>query len=307
MADTKGRFWLCQSCGKHVPARQTECRCGFSRADEPEVAFESVLTPAGGTSPAWFAVGPAKLIVMSVATLGLYQIYWFYQQWRRVRDGGEDVWPVPRSIFGVIFSYPLFQRMLRASPDDAPAGGPGVLAVAYGLLCVASNLPMPFGFVAFLSVLPLAAVQRVASAAAERDFPADDPNRRLTAANWAGVAVGGVLLGLVFYGAFVRDRPTSVAFLSRVAAQLNQAPKVEKNGALLDKVVAHEGTLVYHYTVRDEVRTRVEEMKPHLKDVVRPSLCRDRLLKTGVTVRFVYTDSTGRELASVAVAPDDCR
>src|SRR6266571_6685632 len=29
----------------------------------------------------FFVVSPAKLAIMSVATLGLYQIYWFYRNW----------------------------------------------------------------------------------------------------------------------------------------------------------------------------------------------------------------------------------
>src|SRR5262245_22041834 len=113
MSGTTGRFWLCASCGRHVPARLAHRRCGFSPFGDEPVTFQPGAGPGPSSpapsGPAWFAVGTAKLVVMSVATLGLYQIYWFYQQWKRVRDGGEDVWPLPRAIFGVLFSYPLFK------------------------------------------------------------------------------------------------------------------------------------------------------------------------------------------------------
>jgi len=309
MSDAIGRFWLCQKCGKHVPARQTECRCGFSRAELVQIDFEAVggAVPLAEVGPSWFVVGPAKLVAMSIVTLGLYQIYWFYQQWRRVRDSGEDVWPLPRSIFGVIFGYSLFQHVMQsARANVAPAAGPGGLAVAYILLCIASNLPLPFGLVALLSVLPLAAVQRVANAVAERDFPGADPNSKLTAANWIGIALGGALLALVAYGAFFREKPTSLEFLSKVAAEVNRTPRKVADGIVLDRAVALEGTLVYYYSVADEARDRLEERRPRLKELVMPSLCRDRLLKEGVSVRFVYTDPNGREIAAVDVAPRDC-
>lgn len=307
MSETRGRFWLCQKCARHVPARLAECRCGFSRA-ELGVAMEAVAVPVRDTGPSWFAVGPAKLVAMSVVTLGFYQVYWFYQQWRRVRDGGEDVRPLPRSLFGVIFGYSLFRRVIRSAEDVAvPAAGPGALTVAYILLCLCAQLPLPFALLTLLSVLPLAAVQRVASAAAERDFPGSDPNRRLTAANWVGVALGGALLSLIGYATFLREKPTSLAFLTKVAAEANRAPREPNNGIVLDRAVAHEGSMVYHFRVGVEARERLEERRPRLKELVLPSLCRDRLLKSGVSVRFVYSDPDGQEIAAVAVEPRDCR
>jgi len=309
MSDAKGRFWLCQKCGKHVPARQTECRCGFSRAGLAEVDFAPVggAMPLAQAGPSWFAVGPAKLVVMSVLTLGFYQIYWFYQQWRRVRDSGEDVWPLPRSIFGVIFCYPLFQRVFQSARDVvAPAAGPGSLAVAYVLLCISWKLPTPLDLISLLSVLPLTAVQRVANAVARRDFPQADPNSRLTPANWIGVALGGALLILVAYGAFFREKPTSLAFLTKVAAEVNSTRREPKDGVQLEKAVALEGTLVYYFSVTDDTRDLIQERKGTLKQRMMSSLCRDRLLKMGVAVRFVYTDQNGEEVATVDVAPQDC-
>lgn len=303
MADVSGRFWLCQACGKHVPTRQAECRCGFSRAELRGVASEGggSRPSSAEVGPVWFAVGPAKLIVMSLATVGLYQVYWFYQHWRRVRESGEDIWPLPRSIFGVIFSYSLFRRVLP------PAAGAGMLAVAYGALCISSNLPTPYTLIALASVLPLVPVQRVANAAAERDFPNDDPNRRLTGLNWLAVAVALGFVGFVTYGLAVREKPTSLAFLSKVAAGINQRSHEPTDGVALQRAVALPGTLVYHFTVTtDDARQRLEERKPRLKSLTMPKLCREPLVKQGVSVRFVYADPNGLELATVDLSPRDC-
>jgi hypothetical protein len=301
----KGRFWLCQACGKHVPARLTECRCGFSRKGVPGLALEPAAGAPSTTGPAWFAVGPAKLVVMAIGTLGLYQVYWFYQQWRRVRDGGEDVRPLLRSLFGVLFCYPLFKRIVDSTRDVASApAGPAALAVAYILLSVSWKLPSPFNLLTLLSVLPLAAVQRLASAAAERDFPRDDPNRRLTGGNWVAVVVGVAFLGLIGYAAV---RTPSQEFLAKVAEEANRRPQSPSNGVRLDRTVAQPGTLVYYYTVNEEARAALEQRKALLKDLMVRSVCADRLLKMGASVRFVYSDAGGQPLATVEVSPRDCR
>jgi hypothetical protein len=309
MSDAIGRFWLCQKCAKHVPARQTECRCGFSRTELAEVPFEVVGGGArpGTIGPSWFAVGPTKLVVMSVVTLGFYQIYWFYQQWRRVRDAGDDVWPLPRSLFGVIFGYSLFERVVQSARAlAAPAASASGLAVAYIFLCLSSQLPLPYGLLALLSALPLAAVQRVANAVAERDFPDADPNRRLTAANWAGVGVAGAFLAFLAYAAIVREKPTSIEHLSKIAAEVNRQQHTPSDGIVLDRVDAREGGLVYYFNVALEAQDRMVERKPRLKELMVPRLCRDALLKQGVSVRFVYNDTSGQEIASADVGPHDC-
>ena len=45
-------------------------------------------TPQG--QPAFFAVSPLKLIVMSTATLGIYELYWFYKNWKLIKQRTES-------------------------------------------------------------------------------------------------------------------------------------------------------------------------------------------------------------------------
>ena len=75
---------------------------------------------------------------------------------------------------------------------------------------------------------------------------------------------------------------------------------------MLDRADALEGTLVYYFTADAEARARLEERRPRLKELIVPSLCRGPLLKNGVSVRFVYNDQTGQEIAAVDAAPRDC-
>src|SRR3954471_7435319 len=71
---------------------------GGARAGSGAAAGSSTVFGAGvGTvapvSAPWFRVGTAKLLLMCVVTFGVYEIYWFYQQWRHVQRRGERVHP----------------------------------------------------------------------------------------------------------------------------------------------------------------------------------------------------------------------
>ena len=70
----------------------------------PSEAVDAPLEPAP-----FFQTSPFKVAVLFTATFGLYQLLWFYRQWDRRQDHGEDVRPLARTIFAVLFAYSLFQ------------------------------------------------------------------------------------------------------------------------------------------------------------------------------------------------------
>jgi hypothetical protein len=151
---------------------------------------------AGGAAAPWFRVGTAKLVLMCVVTFGFYQLYWFYQQWRHVQRRGERVHPALRTLFAGIFCYALFRRVSADAAEHGIPRVPSALACAVGfiLLSVAVQLPAPWSSISLLSLLPLALVQRAASAAALAAVPTADPNTRLTPINWFGVVLGVSIL-----------------------------------------------------------------------------------------------------------------
>ena len=114
--------------------------------------------------PVFFPVGPAKLVVLSVCTLGFYIVYWFYKSWRQVpgRSGGSSAKAVVAAIFCPLTAYSLFREIERF---DAQAAGPsrsgaGVLALCFFLLGAAGRLPDPYGLVCLLAFVPLLPVAR---------------------------------------------------------------------------------------------------------------------------------------------------
>jgi hypothetical protein len=174
-----------------------------------QVAMAARARAAEGTQAPWFRVGTAKFLLMCVVTFGLYQIYWFYQQWRHVQRRGEVVHPALRTLFTGIFCYALFRRVA----EDALARGvasvpsPVASAVAFVLLSITWQLPAPWSSLSLLSLVPLLLVQRAASAAALAAVPTADPNTRLTPINWIGVAFGVLLLVMMVIGLTLAPPP----------------------------------------------------------------------------------------------------
>jgi hypothetical protein len=151
-------------------------------------------------------VGTLKLTLMCVGTLGLYQIYWFYQNWRRLRDQeGIQVQPVLRAIFSVFFVYSLFRNVHEKAEDTRVDVGwsAGLLATVYILLSLAVRFPDPIWLVTFLSFVPMLPVQNtIARLNASRGLP-PDPWSKLSLLNWFGIAVGGLTMAFVILGVFL--------------------------------------------------------------------------------------------------------
>ncbi len=117
-----------------------------------KVVPEAVASTVPG-EPVFFVVKTSKLIIMSVMTLGLYEIYWFYRNWRAVQLAeGSKIWPFARSLFGVLTSYFLFSRVagIQALP----------LALLYASISVVGSRLPDWGMLAgFFSFVPLLFVQ----------------------------------------------------------------------------------------------------------------------------------------------------
>ena len=162
--------------------------------------------PAALQAPSpFFQTSPQKVAVLSVATLGLYQLFWFHKQWYRRKAHGEDVIPILRTIFAVLFAYSLFQTVNREFerrlPPDQPLASSlseplnaGGLALGFFVLSILYRiLPGLLAMAGLFSVVPLVIVQKKMNELhAEMGF---DPN--------AGTGYGaGAIVALVIGGLF---------------------------------------------------------------------------------------------------------
>ncbi len=169
----------------------------------PPKAVVADAAPTNDAGVRFFAASPVKLVVLSICTLGLYQIYWFYKQWVLIRNHSEpDIIPWGRALFGIIWCYSCFDFVRK---DDQHLGIepalPAVpLAIGWIVLSLAWRLPEPYFMFGILSPLPLVPVQLHINHINALVAPDHDKNSRFSIWNWLAVAVGAVLVGLMILG-----------------------------------------------------------------------------------------------------------
>jgi hypothetical protein len=169
----------------------------------PLAQVETPRDEAG--DPSFFAVAPWKLLLMCVVTLGLYQVYWFYANWRLVkRRERSGIWPAPRAIFGVFFCYSLFGRMRRFGEEqavpEAASFAAGPLAGLWIVGTLTFRLPDAWGLIGIVTWFTLLPVQALVARINARVAPGADRNARLSWLNWISVVLGVLFLVLVLIG-----------------------------------------------------------------------------------------------------------
>jgi len=193
----------CFSCGEEMQDGALECsHCGELVHD-----VETDVPP----TPVYLPVSLTKLIVMSIFTLGLYQIYWFYTNWRLIRENERLKINVGlRAIFPIFFCYSLFKRIFeRAKSLDlitsANAGGLSVGWIVFAYILI--YLPDPFRLLSFSSVLFLLPAQRASNAVNELLTPGYDRNTRFRPLNILLIVIGGMFWFLAVIGTFLPPVP----------------------------------------------------------------------------------------------------
>jgi len=156
----------------------------------------------------YFAVSLLKLAVMSICTFGLYEFYWFYENWRRIRNReGPRIKPFLCALFAYFTCYYCFTRIDNhaASIGLHQSIPTAVLAIGWVLTTLLWKLPDPYWLVSSLSFLFILPAQALANRINATIVPDHDPNRRFTAWNFACVAVVAAFLILAIVGSFLPD------------------------------------------------------------------------------------------------------
>ncbi len=212
----------CPQCGQRISDQASFCpQCGvrfgsvatapgrppedelriYGEAIEPQAV---AVPPPGPAAPSgmlpFFPVATHKLIVLSVCSLGIYELYWAYQNWVRIRARtGEKMLPFWRAVFAPLWGFTLFRRIRQtAVAAGVPVGwSAGLVGALYLVLNMAWRLPDPWAWVlsqgTVLALLPVQlTAQRVnATQAAASTEP---PNDRYTPVNILVILFGGLLL-----------------------------------------------------------------------------------------------------------------
>ncbi len=163
------------------------------------------------TVPAYFPVSATKFVVLSLCSLGLYELYWFYQHWKLERERtGENLSPFWRAFFSPLFALSLFNRIRDFGAQRSTRVGysPGALAVAFFALQISWRLPDPYWLISMLAFLPLLPVRTAVASINSAYAPEASTNAKFSGANIALVVFGGLVLILAIAGTFLPEEPS---------------------------------------------------------------------------------------------------
>jgi hypothetical protein len=161
-------------------------------------------------TPCFLYVSGLRLILMDLLTASLFEQYWFYRNWRYLRDRDKlDISPFWRTWFNIFLIHELFRRM-REDPQLEPAGrGPSpaswhatlwiVMTLASGVLSriPTNNAPLFGGILGLSSFFCLLPAQRFVNRANAAQVP------RPKTSPWTGwqyaLLVVGIIINVVFF------------------------------------------------------------------------------------------------------------
>lgn len=166
----------------------------------------------------FYVVAPRKFYLLSVLTLNLYLVYWFYRSWRLVKQRtGNSMLPPLRGLFYIFFTHSLFTEIDQRikSLGKSFVWNPGSLATVVVLLAIMSNVldrlsaqnigsPLTdFAGIAIVPIIPaflLKAQEAINTACGD---PAGAGNGQFTLANWIWMIFGGLIWALVLFGLYL--------------------------------------------------------------------------------------------------------
>lgn len=166
-----------------------------------ESAETAIATTPGQQTlelPIYFPVSVPKMIVMSLASGGFYQLYWSYRNWKYIRQADDStISPFWRAVFTVFFHYFLIKRVKAdTSVRTVVVYSPALLTVLYLLLLLAWQLPGFWRYVSYLDFLALLPVVRAINSANEGRVHPESMNTRFTGWNLALIALAIVGLAI---------------------------------------------------------------------------------------------------------------
>ena len=192
----------CTNCGKHNPENSEFCKfCGNK--------FSIHKTYSVKDPPYPYEISTSKLVILSICTFGLYNIYWFYKQkksfYAESNEKHGKIYIFFDAIFAAFTAYMLFKQVSKAvkSIDKAERGlEAGWLAIAYFVLLACWRLPNSYSWIGALSILPLIPLQKSINFYWHKKYGEKVIASKFGFWNWVWTIVGGLVLILALYGTF---------------------------------------------------------------------------------------------------------
>ena len=194
----------------------TECDIMLEAGEAPKEASSGPL-PVQETT--FYNTSIKKLVILSICSLGIYEVYWFYKNWKAVREStGEKLSPLARGIFAIFFCHNLFQRIITNAKKSgfSKVTSAGALATVYVVLVIIANamgrvnsgiigLDLSLWLLSYLTIIPIAIAQDAVNFRRQAVDPEVTIDGRFS---WKAVLLiifGGAIFLMSILGAFIPE------------------------------------------------------------------------------------------------------
>ncbi len=162
----------------------------------------------------YFSIPLNKLVILSVFTMGIYEIYWFYKNWEAIRKGEQqEISPFWRAWFAVFYCYSLFKKILQSAKkhDYSNPYSAGLLATIYIVLLVIGNglgrlegadfgLNILWLLIASSTFIPLLAIQKAINFNNSKIVQNYNNSRKFSRGEIIVIIFGIIFFGLTLLG-----------------------------------------------------------------------------------------------------------
>ncbi len=172
------------------------------------------IPAASDPKHSFFTPSTTKMVVMSICTLTLYEIFWFYKNWVIIKNQGKKCNPLLRAFFSSLFAYSCFRHIRQAKVKNKVEIKFPILFffIVYFVLGIASKLPGQYGVISMLCFVPIALANRVALAVNRaQQFPDFIINNKFSKWNWLAIIFGGIAWILIICGLLQFSTLTTLA------------------------------------------------------------------------------------------------
>jgi len=109
-------------------------------------------------SPLFLYIPVSRLVLLSIMSFGMYEVYWIYRNWRFIKERDSlysRIKPFWRCFFGYFFCHSLLRRIYEDKEARSlltPTFSPGILATGWIILMVLSNLMIRFPYMSVVAM-----------------------------------------------------------------------------------------------------------------------------------------------------------
>ena len=154
-------------------------------------------------------VTTSKFIILSIATFGVYNIWWMYKTWKVFKEkDGLGIMPAGRAIFALFFAWGLFDKIQNFSIASGYTKkySSGLLFVGYLFCNFLARLPDPYWLVSFCSIFFLVPPHAAFNYAIENSNNYNGLHfRNFNKRQWVLIVLGMFLFFVLLIGFIVPD------------------------------------------------------------------------------------------------------